>query len=52
MLTFFIHFGLSFRQADHWLAPTPPPCTTVHGGGMNLHVRARVNNKNGTIRKQ
>ena len=20
MLTFFIHFGLSFRQADHWLA--------------------------------
>ena len=33
-------------------ASTPPPCTTVHGGGMNLHVRARVNNKNGTIRKQ
>ena len=30
MLTFFIHFGLSFRQADHWLAsrlfcPSPPP---------------------------
>ena len=23
-----------------------------HGGGMNLHVRPRVNNKNGTIRKQ
>ena len=30
MLTFFIHFGLSFRQVDHWLAsrlfcPFPPP---------------------------
>ena len=30
MLTFFIHFGLSLRQADHWLAsrlfcPSPPP---------------------------
>ena len=28
----------------------PPPL--YHGGGMNLHVRPRVNNKNGTIRKQ
>ena len=28
----------------------PPPL--YHGGGMNLHVRPRINNKNGTIRKQ
>ena len=36
MLTFFIHFGLSFRQADHWLASrlfcpfTPPPPPSPH----------------------
>ena len=28
------------------------PTHLYHGGGMNLHVRPGVNNKNGTIRKQ
>ena len=33
-----------------WGGSIHPPL--YHGGGMNLHVRPRVNNKNGTIRKQ
>ena len=59
MLTFFIHFGLSFRQADHWLAsrlfcpaPPPPPTTPPVTFLMVLSLSTIINSgyfKNGPL---
>ena len=41
-----------FEILQHIKESRGRPPALHQGGGMNLHVRPRVNNKNGTIRKQ